>query len=129
MEEKKEPPTWGQLGCMWLVAIALFFGLWLAKKRSNPEADAKRDAEIAENKKMMDDLDAKLKHPLVVSCFEGGIEFGRQHKATGLSRLTDRELDGFALVFVGKMNVPDDLRGHAVSKFKSGYGWGYWGGQ
>lgn len=130
MEEKKEPPGWGQIGCMYSIVIVVACSFWLARRKPpDPIRDAEEAARIAAHDKMMDDLDAKLKHPLVAGCFQAGHDFGARHKATGLARLEEKELDVFALAFVGKLDLTDDLRGHAVRKFKSGYGWGYWGGQ
>lgn len=130
MQEKKEPPGWGQLGCMWAMALVMICGVWLIRRKPpDPIRDAEEAARIAAHDKMMDDLDAKLKHPLVAGCFQAGQDFGARQKATGLARLEERELDVFALTFVGKLDLTDDLRGHAVRKFKSGYGWGYSGSQ
>jgi hypothetical protein len=71
-------------------------------------------------------LKANLEHPLVRAAFQSGYAFGANYKETGLAKLTDRELDAFALTAADKLKVPRDLLGHAVRNFKSGYGWGYW---
>ncbi len=115
------------LGCLLLIAMALIGGLWAKCSPAKPKPlSPERQAEIAESQARMDKLEAELKHPLVKAAFQAGYAFGQQHKATGLARLDERELDPYALLAASKLKVPDNLRGHAVRKFKAGYGWGFW---
>jgi hypothetical protein len=115
------------LGCLLLCVVAFVGGLWAKCSPSKPKPlSPERQAEIAESQARMDKLQAELEHPLVKAAFQAGYAFGQQHKGTGLTRLTERELDNYALLAAQKLNVPANLLGHAVRKFKNGYGWGYW---
>ena len=65
-------------------------------------------------------------HPSLSNAFRAGMLAGQAYKKTGLSKPTERELDGFALVAIQELNPPANLRGQAVTKFKAGFGWGWW---
>lgn len=65
-------------------------------------------------------------HPSLSKAFSAGVLAGQVYKKSGRSKPTEREIDGFALRAVSEINPPDSMRGEAVSKFKSGFGWGWW---
>ena len=115
------------LGCLTICAFVLVGGLWARCAPSKPKPlSPERQAQIEAANARTKQLEAELKHPLVKASFNAGYGFGQQHKASGLSKLTERELDGYALIAADRLSVPAQLRGHAVRKFKDGYGWGYW---
>ena len=128
MSDKTPDMSWPQIGCLWFVAAVLlgatYWGLGCGRSENPPSAEAIRAAE--ERKAKADQLSADLKHPKVSAAFHAGYAFGSQHKQTGLSKLTERELDGYAVAACQELSVPNNLRGYAVSQFKAGYGWGFW---
>jgi|688.fasta_scaffold793663_1 hypothetical protein len=65
--------------------------------------------------------------PEVQAAFQAGHLLGKIRRASGLSKLTDRELDSPAVTVVRELNVPPHLAGEAVKKFKNGFGWGFSG--
>ena len=130
MGSETQQMSWRQIGCLWVVAIALWGILyrtlgWGTKQDRSPEA-VRISEEMKQN---LDRFKAELDHPKVKAAFHAGYAFGSQHKQTGLSKLTERELDGYAMAACQELSVPNNLRGHAVRKFKAGYGWGFWNTQ
>lgn len=77
----------------------------------------------------LQEMKQELEHPMAKAAFQAGYDFGMKHKRTGLTKLTEKELDEYALMLCQKVNMPEDIQGTAVSKFKSGYGWGFWNAQ
>lgn len=75
------------------------------------------------------DLRRLLEHPTSKASFDAGYQFGSARKASGLSQHTDQELDALFWPLIQKQDVPEDVRGAAMKKFKDGYGWGFWSGQ
>lgn len=65
-------------------------------------------------------------HPSIGQAFEAGMLAGQVYKRSGLSKPTEREIDGFALRAIDEINPPPQLRGEAVAKFRRGFGWGWW---
>lgn len=128
MGTETQQMSWRQIGCLWIVALALWGILyrtlgWGTKQERSPEAVRMSD----QMKQRLDQFKAELEHPKVEAAFDAGYAFGCKHKQTGLSKLSDQDTDAFALVACEQLKVPKELRGHAVRKFKAGYGWGFWG--
>lgn len=132
MEHKPPDLSWKQLGCLWLVVVVLFAFLWNARKApqpQTPEQKAEAEAWAKEENERHEKLKKDLDHPLVNASFKAGYGFGVEHKNTGLTKLTERELDAYGLAACSHLKVPKNLQGHAMRAFKEGYGWGWLNGK
>ena len=118
-----------------IVTAVLLTGVWLCVKASAPvpaksspldsvaapaaqAARPTRQAAAATSPQMPSELQA---------AFKAGHLLGKIRRTSGLSKLTDRELDAPAVTAVRELNVPPNLAGEAVKKFKRGFGWGFAG--
>lgn len=120
--------TWQQIGCMYIVIAVVAGVFWLrggCVSRQTPEEQAERQKQKEQFQSEIQQLDAELQHPAVKQAFESGYLFGMTQKKSGLAKLSEHELDAYALAACDELMVPKELRGHAVRKFKSGFGWGY----
>jgi hypothetical protein len=111
---------------MWFFAIALLISFWKSRgcgKTNEPTPEQLK--ERAEFQAEIERIDAKNKHPKADAAFKIGFEFAARNKASGMAKPTDQELDAYGLKVCEDLGVPDDIRGAALRKFKSGYGWGW----
>lgn len=134
MEQLHQQMSCKQICWLWLANVALVTFLWRAmgchaSDTRTPEQKAAAEAARQEMVEQHNNLRDELKHPRVQASFQAGYQFGAQHKSSGLSKLNERELDAYAMAACRKLDVPATLQGHAVRKFKTGYGWGWFNGK
>ncbi|HSG20197.1 MAG TPA: hypothetical protein VLA31_05450 [Burkholderiaceae bacterium] len=134
MEQKQPDLSWTQIGLLWVVAIALWGVFWRvsgcnSRRAQTPEQKAEAEAWAKEENERHEKLKRDLDHPLVNASFKAGYGFGVEHKNTGLTKLTERELDAYGLAACSQLKVPRNLQGHAMRAFKDGYGWGWFNGK
>jgi hypothetical protein len=99
-----------------LLGLLWFQGCFESRPARNP------DPEIA---RRMEELDQRLKDPRVSACFQVAMEMGEKFRREGRRKPSDSELHALALQACEYAKIPADMRGVAVEKFKSGFGWGW----
>ena len=134
MEQKQPDLSWTQIGVLGIALIVVWGAVWqVSGCNAPPPQTPEQKAEAEQWRKGMaerqEKLAQELKHPLVQAAFQAGYGFGVEHKNTGLTKLNERELDTYALAACYHLKVPKNLQGHAVRKFKAGYGWGWFNGK
>lgn len=126
MANNTHDTSWTQIGFLWLIVLVLFgflFTKFGCQKTVEKTPEAISQAE--DFRQRMEKLKEKLNHPKVREAFSVGFAFGERHKGTGLSRLTEQQLEIYAVEACKQLDVDQQVHGEAVKKFKSGYGWGY----
>jgi hypothetical protein len=83
---------------------------------------AKPNQELIEK---LADLERKQKDPRVSKCADAAYAFGQKLRREGAMRPGDAELHAIALRACETFGVPLEMRGVAVDKFKSSFGWGW----
>lgn len=71
------------------------------------------------------ELKAKQNDPRVKACWDAAWAMGKTFRKEGKQKPSDSELHSIALAACEHYKVPPDMRGVAVDKFKSGFGWGW----
>jgi hypothetical protein len=130
MSDNRHDMSWRGIGILWVTACLLFaftYQIMGCGKVHAPSPEAERQA--AEFKERLNALQANLEHPKVKAAFQAGYALGMHYKASGLAKLNEPELDPYAIAACQELEVPDEVIGHAMRKFKAGYGWGFFGGQ
>lgn len=119
--------SWKQLGILWAAVFIIGGVAWsLMRSGGSSQSAPQRLADDPSFQAKMEQLKKDQAHPSVKAAFQAGFAFRKQHKATGLAKLSERELDAYAMAACQQLAVPVELRGLAVRKFKDGYGWGDW---
>jgi hypothetical protein len=72
-----------------------------------------------------EELERKLKDPRVSACFHAAYAMGQEWRQEGKRKPSDAELHAIGTQACDHFKVPKDMRGLAVDKFKSGFGWGW----
>lgn len=115
MPTKQTDMSWPLIAFIWLVAIPLT--LVSIRFLTNRRHVSKETTPSVATDHEQD--------PVGLAAFQAGYEFGARCKATGLAKLSERELDGYALQVLEKVDVPDEKRGLFIMRFKRGFAWGW----
>jgi hypothetical protein len=118
-----------------IVTAILLAGVWLCVKASTPvqsnssplDSVAAPAPQAARPTRQTAAATAPQMPAELQAAFQAGHLLGKIRRTSGLSKLTDRELDAPAVTVVRELNVPPHLAGEAVKKFKRGFGWGFSG--
>lgn len=117
MEQKSQEMSWAAICVLWFAAIpAVLLTVWIFSRNKTARQERQQRSAVAE----------PAQDPIGLAAFQAGYEFGARCKATGLAKLTERELDEYALQVLQEVEVPDEKRGLFITKFKRGFGWGGW---
>jgi hypothetical protein len=123
--KKSGPPN---VFTIWAVLMSLVLVVVLGVAASRPK---RKQAKPKDNgvRAAIENLKRLQQHPASKAAFDAGYQYGAKRKASGLSKQTERELEAYAWPKFQSVEMPDDVRGQAMKKFKDGYGLGYLNGR
>jgi hypothetical protein len=103
-----------------LIGAVCLLGMIAYKKNTAKPAVVNKELRNA-----MQQLKAKQNDPRVKACSDAAWSMGKTFRQQGRIKPSDAELHAMALAACDHMKVPVDMRGVAVEKFKSSFGWGW----
>jgi hypothetical protein len=118
---QKEEPLLITFAKLIAMLVVLFSLLWYAGCFSQAPPPKPNEEMIARQ----DELSDKLSDPRVSMCFHAAFAMGKQFREQGRLKPSDTELHHIGLLACDEFKVPANMRGVAVDKFKSGFGWGW----
>ena len=105
---------------VWVAAMAAFLMFGCFGQKPNQKTSSNQAVS-----KPLDELDRKLKDPRVSNCFQSAFALGKAYRQQGRIKPSQEELHLLGLGACDHYKVPPEMRGVAVDKFKSGFGWGW----
>lgn len=118
---KNAPPTVFTIWAVLMSVVLVGFAVVAVSQPKRKPAKAKDNGVRA----AVENLRRLQEHPASKAAFDAGYQYGAKRKMSGLSRQTERDLEAYAWPKFQSIEMPDDVRGQAMKKFKDGYGWGY----
>ena len=105
---------------VFLFGAALLLGMVAYKKSTSKPRVVNKELQNA-----IEELKAKQNDPRVKACSDAAWAMGKAFRQEGKQKPSDTELHAIALAACDHFKVPKQMRGVAVEKFKSGFGWGW----
>lgn len=103
-----------------LVGLSALLGMVVYKKSTSKPRAINKELQSA-----IAELKAKQSDPRVKACSDAAWAMGKTFREQGKQKPSDSELHSIAIAACDHFKVPAQMRGVAVEKFKSGFGWGW----